>query len=146
MASYATNAHVASEFKDITFSGTTKVTSTEVDDFIDQAEAEINARVGKKYEVPLTNASDILIARQIVVWMVSDRVRKIIQVKDIGGEELKQGVRPPGGRKEAMALLKEIVSGEMELASDLKSSHNGVKSFSVDIEDPNTFERYVDEW
>lgn len=143
---YATTANVASEFKNITFSSTTQVTDTEVARFITEAEAEIDARIGKKYTVPLTNASDIAIVRQASVWMVADRVRKIMQVKDISVEELKQGVRPPGGRREALKLIDEILKGDLELNADLLSSSNGIQSFTVDIDDPNTFERYDDQW
>lgn len=147
---YATYTDVASEFKDITFSSTTKVTDSEVTEFISQAEAHINGVVSKRYTVPVVLASapiSFAVLKQISIYMVADRVREILQVKQIGVEELKQGARPPNGRKEALAMLRDIVDGNIRLYdATLATAHDGVKSFNVDEDIEHFFDATIDQW
>ena len=147
---YATVAQVASEFKSITFSSTTLVTDTEVTRFIAEADAEINAYIGSKYETPIDETehpNSFILVRQISIWLVADRVREVMQMKNLTPEEIEQGVRPPSSRKAALDLLKKIQKGEINLSdADLVNTDAGVKSFAVDNNLEHTFKRNVDQW
>ena len=147
---YATSANVASEFKNITFGASTAVTSTEVDRFITEAESLINARVGEIYTVPLdTSVSPeaFIIMRMISIMFVADRVRQVLQVKDVTLDELKQGVRPISSMKDAAKLLDKIVSREVILSDAVnQTAHQGMASFNEDNSIEHTFEKGIEQW
>ncbi len=144
---YSTFAQVSSEFKSITFSATTEVTSTEITRFIEEADAEIDSFVGRKYVVPITQSESLKIMRMLSIWLVADRVREIMQMKDVGIEKLKQGVRAPNSAKRARDMLDKIVDGEIKLSdASLSTTHDGVQSFAVEESLEHTFKKGVDQW
>lgn len=147
---YSTNAQVASEFKDITFGGSTPLTDTEVDRFIEEADAFINAKISKRYSTSITevgNPISFAILRNISIWLVAERVREIMQVKGISVEQLKQGARVPAGRKEAMKMLEEIAGGKLDLSdATLADSDDRIASFNVDNDIEHSFKRNVEQW
>ena len=140
---YSTVSEVASEFKDVEFTATTKVTDTEVLRFIDEAEALINGLVSCKYVVPiLTGPSpeSFKILRMVEIWLVADRVRQIMQVKDISVTKVQQGTRGPNSKKAAMDLLKKICDGTLKLTDAvLASSSDGVTGFLAGTDFDFTF-------
>ncbi len=142
---YCTNAHVASEFKDIVFSSGTVVTDTEVDRFIAEQDAVINGKVGLKYEVPLTGASSLLIARMICTALVAARISKIIAMKT--GKPPKDQARINDEGDSAMKMLGEIVSGKLLLSdSDLAVSHDGVSSYNYNNDITHSFDVTTQQW
>ncbi len=149
---YSTNAQVASEFKSIAFSGTTSVTTTEIDRFITEADEVINSRIGLKYSLTdditlALNPLSFPILRQISIWLVADRVREIMQVKDIGDDRIKQGARAPNSAARADKMLNQIVDGTLLLRDvDLNTTHDGFKSFATDEGLEHQFKKNVDQW
>ncbi len=147
---YATNAQVASEFKSITFSSSSTVTNTEVDRFIDEADAEINSVISGKYVVPIVQVDSpesFKIVRMISIWLVADRVRQIMQVKPISFSNVEQGTRPSNSAAAARKLLEKIRTGGIELDdAELASINQGFRSFSIDDDLEHTFKKGVDQW
>jgi len=145
---YTTVANVEAEFKSIDFSvAGAAVTTGEVVEFISQADAHINGKIGRKYTVPVTATESLIILKTISTWMVADRVRKIAKVKDISLEELQQGLRPPGGRKEALEMVEQITDGTLLLSdAPLINTEEGLSSFGDDNALEFQFQRNVDQW
>lgn len=147
MGDYASSGDVTSEFKDITFGASTPVTSTEVDNFIDEAESEINSRLSLKYVVPITGTVSLKLMKMITVWMVAERLRAILEIKEVTQDEQGQDVRPAKGRKEALQIIGDILKTKMKLTdAELATSHSGVKSFATSLDNPHTFKRNCDQW
>lgn len=134
--SYATEDQIKSEFKSITFSATSKVTSAEVTRFLEEADATIDSYVGTIYTVPVTAERALVVLRGIEIDIVSTRVAKILRIKTAMKGDIKQEILDGSSMKFAMARLKDIQAGRATLLdADLISSGAGVNSF---IEDDNT--------
>ena len=142
---YCTVSEVASEFKDVTFNSSSTVTDTEVSGFIDQQTEVIDARLSSKYDVPIVEADSpksFKILKMICIWCVADRVRQIMQVKEIGDEKLKQGTRAPNSCKKAEALLEQILNGKLPLQdANLLSSADGFSGFASESDFDIHFKR-----
>ncbi len=149
---YSTNAQVASEFKSTTFAAGRSITDTEVDRFIDEADEVINSRIGLKYSLVdditlILNPLSFPVLRQISIWFVADRVREIMQVKDIGDDRIKQGARAPNSAVRAEKMLNQIVDGTLLLRDvPLNTTHDGFKSFATDEGLEHQFKKDVDQW
>jgi hypothetical protein len=143
---YCTNAQVAAEFKNLSFSSSSTPTDTTVDRFIEEADAEINARIGLKFDVPVTGAQALIIARQLSIDIVSERVRRIIRVKT-GAEPTRQDGRDGDTAKEARERIEQIVKGTFLLSdATLVSSSDGLFSYNVSEDEEHTFEKGTDQW
>jgi hypothetical protein len=126
---YCTDTDVASEFKGITFSASTAVTDTEVDDFIDQSSALIDGIIASKYEVPVVGSVSLLILQMICVWIVKARILSILSVKT-PQDKTKQDPDGPTLLKQAMDMLKAIKKGDLVLTdATLSSGDDGITSF-----------------
>lgn len=144
---YATRDQIAAEFKDISFTSSTPVSDTQVDDFISRVEAMVNAKVGQRYETPVTGTESVKILREIVVNLVADKVRDIVEVKSVPKEDLEQGARQRTGTLEAKRMLKQIVEHELPLPdATLISNKDGHRSFAVDNDLELTYKRNTDQW
>jgi len=148
---YSTTDQVASEFKSIDFGAASSVVVTaEVTRFIEEADAEIDSQIGQKYVVPIDSTNhpeSFKIVRMLSIWLVADRVRQIMEMKNIAPEAIEQGVRVPNSAKMAREMIKKIVQGKMTLSdAELVSAANGVRSFSVDNSEEHTFQKNVDQW
>lgn len=148
MGAYAAAADVEAEFKSISFSGSgAQVTTTEVNEWIDQAEAEINGRIAARYSVPVSGSESLKILKQITIWLCADRVKDVMEMKKVSTEELKQDVRVPGLYEKAKKMLKDIVSGELLLSdADLANAHQGISSFATSLDEPHQFKKGEDQW
>jgi len=142
---YSVLADVQSEFKDIEFTATTKITSTEITDpFILQADAEINARIGLRYVVPITGTESLKIMKMLSVWITADRISKILRIKTKTEEDT---TAEKSLRQMANELIDKIVAGTFLLSdATLKSSANGFKSYANDNDLDYTFHKNTDEW
>ena len=146
---YATFSDIQSEFKDVTFSATTKVTQTEVENFITQQEASVNAKLSKIYEVPVVDTTDIEVIKAIVIKCVKGRVATILETKSPSIETDQQ----PSWLimyREAKSELKSIVTGVMPLPNTPKVTENGgLESYGFSSKyDKNlpVFERGKPQW
>lgn len=144
--SYCTAAQVADEFNGtITFSASTSPTATTVQNWIDEANQLIDAKVGLRYVVPITASNDLITLRTIALYLVSARVRR--RLNRIGPEKETSKVKSADTDTIAMKMLNDIVAGLTLLpGSTLASSKVGVSSFNVDNGVPHRFKRGVDQW
>jgi len=82
---YATLANIQALIKWVTFSASSKVTSTEVTDIhIAEADAYIDSKLGKKYQVPITNATDVKILQFISARLAAVKIAEILVLQTSG--------------------------------------------------------------
>jgi hypothetical protein len=121
---YCTNTEVASDFKNITFSATSTVTDTEVDEFIAQESAFIDSMICSVYQVPITGTNSLLLMKKICLHLVADRVRHVLYTKtgqdnkDQDTKGLKSLSRDPRGD------LKKIQDGTLKLGDAIALTTN----------------------
>lgn len=143
---YCESSHISGEFKGITFSASTAVTSTQVERFIEEADAEIDAKVGLKYVTPVTGTESLKVLRSISIAIVASRVRAILEVKT-ADSRTEQAVRGGDPAKVAREKLDQIVKGTLLLSdASLRSSGQGMRSFNSDNAEEHTFKKNRDQW
>lgn len=149
--SYCTVAEVQSDFKNITFSVDSSVTSDEVQAIIDQECAYINSRICHLYQTPIIEANSpnsFLVLKRINIFLAADRVRHIIYVKtgrdksDQDTKGLKSLSRNP--RKD----LEEIFSGKVKLSDAISVDECIGFDVSADVRDccHQTFDVNKQQW
>ena len=142
---YVTPTQVASQFPGVSFDTNTKINSTEIAEWIAEADQEINSRVGLKYEVPITGEKSLLILRTISRKIVGQQVKETLNIKT-PAEETTQG-GPVDLAKQGRQMLSNIVSGKILLPDAIPvSTSDGVKSFNIDCAIEHTFKRGVEQW
>lgn len=143
---YCTKDQVADEFNgSVSFGVTTSPTATTVDRWIAEADVLIDAKVGLRYDTPITDPTDLILIRMISVLLVSARVRKRLNRTGPDNENAK--VKVSDSMSEANKMLNDIVKGLTNLpGSSLANSEAGVSSYTVGLEDPHTFKKGEDQW
>ncbi len=114
---YTTYTEIQSDFKDMTFSTTTLVTSTDVTQFIVEADSLINAYVGARYTVPVTTGDGANLLKLLSRCLVSGRIKKLLEVKQEKATDANQSVigvllSPT----QVMKILNDIKNDELTLA------------------------------
>lgn len=144
---YTVATDIESEFKSITFGSDTAVTLTQVNEFIAQEEAAIDAEVGAVYVVPVTQGPQaVSLMKLMSQLMVKARVLDKLYVKT-GDQKADQGVTSVDLRKRVADMLKRIVKKEVPLlGASLISTVGGVKSYTSDNNKEHIFQRDVDQW
>lgn len=142
---YAVADDIQSEFKDIVFSSSTKVTTAEVTEFIAQTDAIIDGKVGLRYVTPVVGASSLLILKYICIQIVVDRIKTMMEVKS-ASEELNQKPAPSPTRM-AYKMLEDIANLKILLSdATALSSSSGVSSYDADNCIEPTFRTGEDQW
>lgn len=142
---YSTVANIQSEFKSLVVNSTSSVTTTEVEDFIAQSDAYIDSKLGLIYQTPITGAVALLVAKQLSIWITTQRIKNIMQVKT-GFTETDQDSNSDF-KKLADDMIADILAKKMTLQdATLLSSGDGVKSFTVDNDIVSTFDATEKQW
>ena len=144
---YCVNLEVQSEFKSLDFTAsTTAVTTTEIDRFIGEADAEINTYVGTRYTTPITGTEALKVMKMCSVWLVKSRVVNILKQKSVD-PKADQDVGP-SDRSRALDLLKKIAAGTVVLsdASPISSNNGGMDSYLAGREFKHDFCRDTKQW
>lgn len=143
---YSSVAQVEAEFKDVIFSTSTAVTDTDVTRFIEEADAEINARLSTRFNTPVASGDGLIILRKISILLVAARIKDILQVK-MADKGVEQDTRGGAMRAEAKRILDMIMSNQMNLpGAVLTFANEGVRSFCVDAGIVHNFQRDVKQW
>lgn len=157
--SYANRDDIASEFKRLSFTGNDPVISeSEVDKFIEEAEALINSFVCVRYNVPVLGVQSVLILKKITIDFVSFRVEKILRIKNpsisLRGDSSKgfeQSSMRAQAYEESKNLLSLIRDAKAKLPDAIAINENPQVGFGVhysangQIQSP-IFERYKEQW
>lgn len=145
---YCVASDVTSEFKRVDFSlANSAVTTAEVTEFISQADQFIDSKIGLKYEVPVTGANSLKILKQISIYLVAYRIKRILEVKVATPDPNAQDVQNQNLRQIALDMLKDIVDGLLLLSdATLASSGNGVGSYAYSNDQVAQFDRDTEQW
>ncbi len=144
---YTAVTDIEGEFKSVTFGSATAVTLTQVNEFIAQEEAAIDAAVGAVYVTPVTVGSQaVAVMKLMSTLMVKARVLDKLYVKS-ADQKTDQGTPAEDLRKRVAEMLKQIQKKIMPLpGASLISSVGGVRSYTDDTQKDHIFQRDVDQW
>jgi len=144
---YCTATEVASEFKDIVFGTTGKITDIELGTFIDRYSSIIDSFCAARYVTPITGANALNVVKEICLLLVVLKVQKILAVKS-GNEKIdqmiKEGTNPS---KYIYDMLKYIQDLKIRLTdATLIPGHAGVTSFLENSSYTNVFQMDTTQW
>lgn len=144
--SYCITSDIQSEFRKITFSTGTDVTTAEVTEFITQADAKINAYLSVKYQVPITGTNALIVIKQFSIELVANRIKRILQMKT-GKTETEQEAGGMRTDTQIYTELKDIAAGKIKLTdATLASSYDGIKSYTSSNTVEKTFDQGIEQW
>lgn len=145
---YSTTSQVAEELRGVSLSATTDPTSTVVTRWISEADSEINAKIGKRYEVPIdsgTSPKDYLLMQNLSIMIVAARLRRYLGIKS-PFNEVNQHIQTDTDDK-ARKILDKIASGDYKLQdATILNSSIGVSSFNVSSSQEFVYKKGVDQW
>ena len=115
---YCTVADVESYYNNVSFNDDGYVSGNECEAFIIQESAFMDMYLRKRYSLPVTDATDLLVLKMICAKLVVGTIDEIIREKNPTDEE----ERGRNYRRDALKILDKIISGEMTLAQAAVSS------------------------
>lgn len=141
---YSLNSDVIDEFKNIdTTNG--RITTAKIDEWIDQADAYIDSRIGLIYETPVTGTESLKVLKHISIGLVAQRISYILDTKSISPKG-DQAV-PKDLIAEAKEKLEMIVDRKMLLSDATEATaHAGVKSYTGSNDVTRKFKQSIDQW
>ena len=143
---YSVYADVALEFPGHTFSvsGTRILTGT-LTEWISQADAYIDSRIGLIYSTPATGTESLKVLKNISIQLVAHRVDVNLQIKT-PEEDLAQG-GPKSRKALADKMLQDIVDRKTLLSdATLVNSAGAVSSYAESNSKTFTFTKGTDQW
>jgi len=142
---YALATDVQSEFRKLDVSGSTSVNSTEINTFIEQADAFINAKLYDYYVTPITGVESLKIIKMICVWLVADRISNILRMSK-GTEASKKDGTYSSYKKQAMNMIDDIQKDKLKLTDASAKGDSSPTSFAVQNDIDPIIERDTDQW
>jgi len=136
---YTNKNEIQADFKDITFDNESNVKSSDVTQFIVEADALINAYVGKVYAVPVTTGDGKNLLKLCSRSLVAARIKRILEVKQEKNVDPNQNVvgvlLSPS---QVMKILKDIQDKNIALegATPLASGGGFYSSNSANSVEP----------
>ena len=149
MGTYADTDAIAAEYKALTLSATSTPTTTQVDEFITQAEALLEGEVANLYVVPITGTKSIAIMKMMTILLVKARMLDRGYVKS-GSESADQGDPGEALREQVMGedgMLAKILDKRLRLVdATLNVSSGGVYSYNDANNICPQVEKETNEW
>ena len=131
---YTTYQEIQADFKDVTFTTTSNVKSSDVTQFIVESDSLIDAYIGTVYTVPVeTGDSALALLKLLSRSLVTARIKKIMEVKQDKSTDANQNVvgvllSPT----QVMNILKDLQKKIIKLDGALVlSTSGGFNSFNV---------------
>jgi len=142
---YCTEAQVQAEFKQLDISGTTSIKSAQVAEFIAEADAEINAIIGNRYQVPVANGEALTLCRMMSRALVRERIAGVLAIKQ-GSPKPEQNAAHMT-REDVIDLATKISKGEIQFpGATLVASEGSVNSYVATNSVERTFKRGERQW
>jgi len=147
---YSTVADIQSLIKWTTFSTSSKVTTTEVTEYITEADTYIDSKLERIYVVPITNANDIEVLKYVSSRFAAVEVAQILILQASG--EIPSIIKEWNNK--AKERLDKILTLEIDLPNSTKvelSTSGKLYSFTAYGDDDNAapssqWNTGVDEW
>lgn len=144
---YAAVDDIKADFRSIEFSATSALTIAEVEKFIDEESAYIDAKLSGRFITPITGENSLLVLRKICVFLVSCRVRSVLEIKvnarvksDFKNNKCVDDRNPE-------KMLNDIAMGRTTLPdAELISTEDGVYSFNVENNIKPCFDTTKQQW
>ena len=149
---YATEADITAELKNITFGSTKSVTNDALSGFLAQADAQINMFIGKRYATPATAADSLQVLKKIAVDIVVYRVTKILDLSKsipVPDNTIPQNITEGTAYKQSIDILKAIRDDKMDLPGETELNVNsGLASFNTEtgVDNDPVFQKGVTQW
>ena len=142
---YCTEAQVQAEFKQLDITSTTAIKTANVAEWIAEADAEINAIIGTRYQVPVASGDALTLCRMMSRALVANRVAAVLKIKS-GNEKADQDAQRMT-REEVLKLAGRIGKGEVEfVGASLVNGDGGIKSYVASNTVERTFKRGEKQW
>jgi hypothetical protein len=145
---YVTETLIEAEFKDIDFTASSAVTTTDITEFITQEEAMLNAQLNTVYSVPIASASSPIafnVCRLAATLFVKARILDILYVKS--NTEADQENTGDAVRLVAQGMIDKILDKTMLLYdATLAESNGGVRSYGSENDYEAKFTMDDDQW
>lgn len=126
---YSDSNDIQSLIKWVTFSNTSKITITELQQYISDADTIIDSKLERIYQVPITDMDDINILKYISARLAASEVAQVLVLHAAGQI-------PPvitKWQKTAYEQLEKIIDGTIELSNSTKLvSNKGLYSYTAD--------------
>jgi phage gp36-like protein len=126
---YSDSNDIQALIKWVTFSNTSKVTLTELQQYISDADTIIDSKLERIYQVPITNADDINILKYISARLAAVEIAQVLVLHA-------NGQIPPTIIKwqdAAYDRLEKILDGTIDLPNSTKlTSNKGLYSYTAD--------------
>jgi hypothetical protein len=145
---YATYSEIEKDFKAVTFTDTSLVTSSAVTGFITEHDALIDSYIGMRYETPVTTGGGLNLLKLLSRSLTVLRVKKILEVVQAQNSELNQNVVSVIlSQKMVMDILEQIQKGNRKLVgATLLSTASGFASYNNSNEVEFTFKKDEQQW
>ena len=146
---YCTEKEVIAEFKNLTVTKDTAISTGDITSFIQQSEALINSYVSNRYTLPIEITSEgFLLLKMISIAMVAERIRGIMEVKQASAKDALQTVRRLLDSKTIFQMLKDIRDGNIVITGAAPIINNGSTLYSETQAQSITpqFKRNVRQW
>jgi len=118
MMSYTTPKKIQGYYMGLDFDKSDYIVKSEVKAWIAEYAALINSSLKRKYNIPITNADDLLILQVINEKFVVGKIDGILRQN--ATDEEKKFIRDRNCTKDANDLMGKIISGEMLLNTSPK--------------------------
>jgi phage gp36-like protein len=150
---YATQANITSELKGIVFDSSSQVKAADITEFLDQADAQIDMYIGKRYDTPVTGTKSLNILKKIAIDIVVYRVTKILDLSKstpIPEAGVVQDITEGSAYRESMKMLVAIRDNIMSLPdATLANAVSGLGSFHTESANSDitpVFDRELQQW
>lgn len=114
---YATAEDIQADFKEITFTETTSITTEDVEQFIVESDALINAYISNRYVTPVvTGTQGLALLKLLTRSLTAARVKRILEVKQEKNADPNQNVLGVLlSVSKVMEILKALQDGDSNL-------------------------------
>lgn len=149
MAVYCTEAQVTANMKGVSFGASTAVTSSALSDIIAEESAYIDAKISRRYTLPIAGATDLIFLRRLCLALVIYRVTLILQPKSIRPTpdgNVEQDISTEGQYRKAIKDLDAIASGAADLPTEDKKSISFISSTALSNDEECQFVHDETQW
>ena len=146
--SYCATTDIQSEFKNITIGSATRVTTSEVEEFILQADNVINSRLSTILTTPVGSAASpnmFSVCKRLSTMLVVNRLKSILEIKT--GSEKTDTEKPENLETKALDEIDEIIIKRQILDGvRLSTGSYGISDYNNTNDITQTFDVTTDQW
>lgn len=145
---YCTTSDIQSEFKTLELGSSTKVTTSEVSEWITQADNKIDSRLSQIITTPVavaTSPNFFSICKRLSIYIVAERVKRVLNIKT--GDDKTSKEKEVNLEVQAIEELDKIIS-ERNLLDAVRVTSNsyGISDYNATNDITPTFDATEDQW